>query len=301
MRSSFPHTFRGRSLHETVIMNTLRKLGWLPDVPDARDVPFRMVFKLPRKLPPQADLRAGCSPVEDQGELGSCTAQALAGALEFLQLRALQGGVPPRYRDLSRLFIYYNEREEMGTVHEDSGAMLRVGIKTLAKLGACREELWPHSISKFARRPPVRCYEEALAHTVTAYQRLESLAEMKACLAQGMPFVFGFSVYEHVMSRSVARTGVIRMPDANERMQGGHAVLAVGYDDAKGTLLFRNSWGEEWGKKGYGELPYDYLTRRDLSDDFWCVQSTANDLYAARLRQAALEREARGSGHDVVT
>lgn len=262
-------------------------LGWLPDVPDARDVPFRSIFRVPRKLPDQTDLRGACSPIEDQGELGSCTAQALAGALEYLELKSLRGVLPPDYRDLSRLFIYYNERDAMGTVKEDSGAMIRVGIKTLAKLGVCREGLWPHNPDKFARKPPVRCYEEAKGHVITSYQRLESLAEMKACLAQGMPFVFGFSVYEHVMSRSVERTGVIRMPGPKERLQGGHAVLAVGYDDGKGTLLFRNSWGGGWGQKGYGELPYDYLTRRDLSDDFWCVQSTANDLYAARLRQEA--------------
>jgi len=263
-------------------MNAFRKFGWLPDVPDARDVPFRAVFKVPRKIPPRVDLRAGCSPVEDQGELGSCTAQALAGALEFLEIKTLQSGVSSRYRDLSRLFIYYNERKAMGTVREDSGAMLRVGIKTLVKLGACREELWSYNIDRFVRKPSVRCYEEAQGHTITAYQRLGSLQEMKACLAQGFPFVFGFSVYEHVLSQTVARTGVIRMPDPKERMQGGHAVLAVGYDDEKELLRFRNSWGEGWGKNGYGEIPYGYLSRRDLSDDFWCVQSTANDVYALR-------------------
>jgi C1A family cysteine protease len=266
-------------------------LGWLPDVPDARDVPFEALYKVPRKLPPKADLRAACSPVEDQEELGSCTAQALAGALEFLQLKALRGGVPPKFRDLSRLFIYYNSRAAMGTVREDSGAMLRVGIKTLAKLGACKESLWPYDIGWFARKPSARCYKEALGHTITSYQRLTSLAEMKACLAQGMPFVFGFSVYEHVMSPTVARTGVIRMPGPKERLQGGHAVLAVGYDDATERVLFRNSWGEGWGKKGYGELPYGYLTRRDLSDDFWCVQSTASDLYALRSQQETFAGE----------
>jgi C1A family cysteine protease len=158
--------------------------------------------------------------------------------------------------------------------------MLRVGIKTLAKLGACREGLWPYEIGRFARKPTDRCYEEALGHVITAYQRLESLAEMKACLAQGMPFVFGFSVYEHVLSRRVERSGVIRMPGPKERLQGGHAVMAVGYDDQKETLLIRNSWGDGWGADGYGELPYGYLTRRDLSDDFWCIQATANDLFA---------------------
>ncbi|MEI7435611.1 MAG: C1 family peptidase [bacterium] len=264
-------------------MNTIHKLGWLPDVPDLRDVPFRTVYQVPRKLPPRVDLRAGCPPVEDQGELGSCTAQALAGALEFLELAAIRAApLQPVFHDLSRLFIYYNERVAMGTVKEDSGAMLRDGIKTMAKLGACKEDLWPYEIARFASKPTARCYTEAVGHTVKAYQRLNSLQEMKSCLAQGLPFVFGFSVYEHVMTPAIARTGVIRLPRSGERMLGGHAILAVGYDDAKGRLIFRNSWGASWGQKGYGEMPYDYLTRRELSDDFWCIQSTASDLYALK-------------------
>jgi len=279
-------------------MNTLtnkspcRALGWLPDVPDARDVPFRSVYRVSRKVPSQTDLRAGCSPIEDQEELGSCTAQALAGALEYLELKSLRGVLPPNYRDLSRLFIYYNERDAMGTVKEDSGAMIRVGIKTLAKLGACREALWPYDIGKFARKPAGRCYTEAKDHLITAYQRLSNLQEMKACLAQGMPFVFGFSVYEHVMTQAVARTGVIRMPKRGERLEGGHAVMAVGYDDAAETLLFRNSWGESWGKKGYGQLPYGYLSDRNLSDDFWTIQATASDRYALLKPSPAQRRQA---------
>lgn len=269
-------------------MKSLYKLGWLPDVPDIRDVSFRSVFKVPTRLPPKVDLRAGCSAVEDQAALGSCTAQALAGALEYLQLAALSEQEVRRYRDLSRLFIYYNERAAMGTVREDSGAMLRVGIKTLAKSGVCKEESWPYDIERFARKPPAHCYTEASAHTVVAYQRLTSLVEMKACLAQGMPFVFGFSVYEHVMSPAVARTGVLRMPKPDERLQGGHAIMAVGYDEAKACLFFRNSWGEGWGKRGYGEMPYGYLTQRGLSDDFWCIQSTASDCYALRKQPEAV-------------
>lgn len=264
-------------------MDSTYKLGWLPDLPDARDIPFRAVFRVPRALPSRCDLRAGCSAVEEQGELGSCTAQALVGALEYLELGALADGRRAScYRDLSRLFVYFNEREAMGTVREDSGAMLRVGIKTLAKLGVCAEALWPYDVSRFARRPAAACYEEARGHSITAYQRLTSVAEMKACLAQGLPFVFGFSVYEHVMSRQVARTGVIRLPEPNERLQGGHAVLAVGYDDERQTVLFRNSWGEGWGRDGYGELPYGYLSDRNLSDDFWCIQATSSDAYAWR-------------------
>lgn len=262
-------------------MRKTYKLGWLPDVPDVRDVPFNAIFKTPRALPRSVDLSAQCSAVEDQGALGSCTAQALVGALEFLQLRAIEQGMKCAYADLSRLFVYYNTREAMGTVHEDSGAMLRVGIKQLARRGSCPERDWPYIVSRFAEKPPNNCYTKALKHKATSYQRLLSLQEMKACLAMGMPFVFGFAVYEHVMSNAVARTGVIRLPSKGERMLGGHAVMAVGYDDRGKVVLFRNSWGEDWGKKGCGRIPYAYLESRELSDDFWCIQTVQSHCYLA--------------------
>ncbi|MDO9542610.1 MAG: hypothetical protein Q7J98_09845, partial [Kiritimatiellia bacterium] len=210
------------------------KFGWLPDVPDQRDVPFRAIFRVPAKVPARVDLRENCSAVEQQGKLGSCTAQALVGALEFLELNSVKienrcvGPAPSRgakrslarsgrreksaipaaggfacgeqssFRDLSRLFVYFNEREAMGTVMEDSGAMLRTGIKILKNLGVCQEKIWPYKIARFAEKPPDNCYREAENHQVTAYQRLQTLNEMKACLAMGLPFVFGFAVYEHV-------------------------------------------------------------------------------------------------------
>jgi len=283
------------------------KFGWLPDVPDKRDIPFTAVFRVPAKVPARIDLRKNCSAVEQQGNLGSCTAQALVGALEFLQLCSLssssdkiatspRGGasghlapgadVENYFKDLSRLFVYYNEREAMGTVMEDSGAMLRTGIKVLKKLGVCRETNWPYKISRFTEKPPANCFSEAENHQVTAYQRLHTLNEMKACLAMGLPFVFGFAVYEHVMSEQVRKSGTIRLPRPNERMIGGHAVMAVGYDDAKKTLLFRNSWGTDWGQAGYGTLPYEYPESRELSDDFWCIQATESNLYARwKIRQ----------------
>ncbi len=259
-------------------MNNKYALGWVPDVPDVRDVPFAAVFRVPRRMPAAMDLRAGCSPVEDQGALGSCTAQALVGGLEYLQLRVWTrprhpAGPSARHRDLSRLFLYYNTRALMGTIREDSGAMLRTGLKSLRKTGVCGEDLWPYLIERFAEAPPRKCYQAALACRVQAYQRLASLAEMKACLAEGLPFVFGFAVYEHVMDAATARTGRIRLPRRQERMLGGHAVLAVGYRDRDRTLIFRNSWGAPWGDAGYGEIPYAYLESRELSDDFWCIQS----------------------------
>ncbi len=247
------------------------RYGWIPDLPDHRDVLFGAVRRIPEKLPRKVDLRAHCSPVEDQGALGSCTANALVGMLEYLEIVH-----KVRYVDLSRLFVYYNERVIMHTVEEDSGAMLRDGIKTLVRQGVCLEKRWPYRIPRFAEKPPASCYKEALDRQVLSYQRILTLTEMKACLAEGFPFVFGFAVYESFESREVARTGVVPMPEYAERLLGGHAVLAVGYSDAKKRFIVRNSWGEKWGLRGYFTMPYAYLTSRDLSDDFWTVKAAEN-------------------------
>jgi len=242
--------------------------GWVPDLPDHRDKLYGAVHRMPARLPRSVDLRPHCSPIEDQGALGSCTGNALAGAVEFLEKRH----AVRRFVDVSRLFIYYNERVIEHSVREDAGAMLRDGIKTLVKQGVCSEARWPYVIAKFAAKPPRACYAEAREHQVTAYARLETVDEMRACLADGFPFVFGFTVYESFESAAVARSGVVPMPKARERVLGGHAVLGVGYDDRAKRFVVRNSWGTGWGTKGYFTMPYDYLADRNLSDDFWTVR-----------------------------
>jgi len=242
--------------------------GWIPDFPDQRDFLYAAVRPAGVRLPKSVDLRPDMSPVENQGQLGSCTANALAGALEFLELKSGKSLV-----DLSRLFIYYNERAIEHTVSTDSGAMIRDGIKTLAAQGVCPEQNWPYVMSAFAKKPSAPCYTAAKKHTISTYHRLSSLADMRACLADGYPFVFGFSVYESFESASVARTGVVNLPKRTERQIGGHAVCAVGYDDAAKRVLVRNSWGPGWGQKGYFTMPYDYVADRNLSDDFWTVRS----------------------------
>jgi C1A family cysteine protease len=242
--------------------------GWIPDLPDHRDFLYADLRPSGVRLPKTVDLRPGMSPVEDQGQLGSCTANALAGALEFLEMKNGRSLV-----DLSRLFIYYNERAIEHTVASDSGAMIRDGIKTLAAQGVCPEKKWPYVLAAFAKKPPAGCYTVAQQHTIRTYHRIASLSEMRACLAEGYPFVFGFSVYESFESAAVARTGVANMPKPRERQVGGHAVCAVGYDDKANRLLVRNSWGPAWGQKGYFTMPYDYVANRDLSDDFWTIRN----------------------------
>jgi C1A family cysteine protease len=245
----------------------IKRYGWIPDLPDHRD----RLFTLPQPaapLPPRVDLREGCPPVYDQGELGSCTAHAIAGAVEFALTRqnAVDVFTP------SRLFIYYNERVVEGTVNEDSGAMLRDGIKSVARLGAPHERLWPYDIARFRAKPGPSAYHDGLRHQALLYRRIvQQIDPMKGCLAAGFPFVFGFAVYESFESARVAHTGVVPLPTPYETLLGGHAVLAVGYDDEQSSFVVRNSWGDRWGDRGYCTMPYAYLADANLSDDFWVI------------------------------
>lgn len=218
-----------------------------------------------RELPPRVDLSPQCPPVYDQGELGSCTANAIAGAMQFEE-----PFLP------SRLFIYYNERVMEGTVEEDSGATLRDGIKSVATQGAPREGLWPYVVARFRRKPPPIAYTDGRKHKALLYQRVpRALEQMQGCLASGFPFAFGFSVYDSFESSAVAHTGMVPMPSAGETQLGGHAVLAVGYDAHDRRFIVRNSWGPAWGHDGYFTMPFDYLLDESLSDDFWTVKAVA--------------------------
>jgi C1A family cysteine protease len=179
------------------------------------------------------DLRPQCPPVYDQGQLGSCTGNAIAGAVEFERMRQNLAVFTP-----SRLFIYYGERVIEGTVSSDSGAEIRDGIKVVATAGVPPETDWPYDISRFADQPPQLAYADAKDDVATQYQRvMQSLAQMKGCLASGLPFVFGFTVYESFESPAVASTGQAPMPGSNESVLGGHAVMAGPLPELLGTRL----------------------------------------------------------------
>lgn len=245
-------------------MKRFQSFGWIPDTPDQRDYLYRTIA--PKvKLPSKVDLRSLDSPIENQGQLGSCTANALAGHLQFLEVASKK-----TYKDLSRLFIYYNERAIEGTIGFDSGAQIRDGIKVLAKYGVCPETSWPYDISKFTRKPTATCYKDGLHRRITSYHRLQTLGEMLACLAEGFPFVFGFTVYESFETLKVAQTGIVPMPKKSERALGGHAVMAAGYDQKQKHFIVRNSWGPQWGQAGYFTMPYAYLEA--LASDFWTIR-----------------------------
>jgi C1A family cysteine protease len=245
-----------------------RAFSWKPDLPDQRDYTFTPPQKAGVK---SVDLRSKCPPIYEQGALGSCTGNAIAAAMEF-DLLAIKHDVMP-----SRLFIYYNERAMEGTVPYDAGAMIRDGIKSVANLGAPSEKEWPYSDKDpgpYQTKPPAAIYKSGLKHKVSVYQRVNrSLADMKACLAAGFPFVFGFTVYDSFVSQKVANTGTVQMPTKTERVLGGHAVMAVGFNDTTSRFIVRNSWGVKWGQFGYFTMPYDYLLNGNLSDDFWTIRT----------------------------
>lgn len=246
---------------------TFGRYGWIPDLPDARD----RVYQLPKKaglLPSSADLRSGCPTVYDQGDLGSCTANAIGAAIEFDQGKQKLRPYAP-----SRLFIYYNERALEGTIDTDSGAQIRDGIKAVASQGVCPETMWPYVEQSFATRPTAPCFKYAKLHPAVQYARVtQNAVQLKACVASGYPFVFGFTVYESFESDEVAKSGIVPMPFSTETLLGGHAVMAVGYDDASQRFLVRNSWGTGWGMGGYFTIPYAYLTDSNLADDFWMIR-----------------------------
>ena len=254
----------------TAAIKKARAYTWKPDLPDHRDFVYKAAK--PTVLPPKVDLRGPNMPaVWDQGQLGSCTGNSIAGAVEFeLRKQGLTDFTP------SRLFIYFNERTLEGTVNQDAGAMIRDGIKSVNKWGVTSEVLWPYSDANpgpFTTKPSDAAYADALKHTVTSYMRVpQTQAQIQQCLADGYPVVFGFTVYESFESDVVARTGVVPMPGKREKVLGGHAVVCVGYDRSKKAFLVRNSWGTSWGQGGYFWMPFAYLTNNNLADDLWTVR-----------------------------
>lgn len=250
----------------------IQRYGWIPDLPDARDHLYAAPPAVLGALPSKVDMRELCPPVYDQGQLGSCTGNAIAGAVQFGRMKET---LPNKELVPSRLFIYYDERVIENTTSQDSGAQIRDGIKSVATEGVCFEsgpQSWPYNIKNFAEEPPPPCYQAALKNQIVQYSRLvPTLTQLKGCLAHGYPFVFGFTVYESFEGADVAKTGIVPMPGSDSAI-GGHAVMAVGYDDSQQRFIVRNSWGPGWGQNGYCLMPYAYLTDTNLADDFWTIR-----------------------------
>lgn len=270
----------GYSLFENDVQNERSSLqrvyGWKKDEEDHRDLVHDFTISPFQSKVEVVDWRSHCPPVYNQLSLGSCTANAIAAAYEFDQIH--QGESKDDIFTPSRLFVYYNEREIEGTVDEDSGASLRDGIKTVAKIGVCPESEWEYDISKFTVKPDEKCYTDALHHVAIEYKRvLQTIHQLKQGLMEGYPIVFGFTVYESFEGDEIAKTGMMKMPKKDEKVLGGHAVMAVGYDDFKKAFIVRNSWGEEWGIDGYFYMPYEFIKNPDYASDFWTIRKVRDN------------------------
>lgn len=244
-----------------------KRYGWRPDTPDMRD--FMLAVAPAKALPPRVSLRSQMPPVYDQGQLGSCTANSIGAILELNEMEQKE----PDAATPSRLFIYYNERVMEGTVAEDSGAEIRDGIKSVAQLGAPPEDIWPYDVSKFATKPTAKAYQQARKHQAVRYARVvQNTVAIQNVLATGYAISFGFTVYTSF--ETIGRDGIVLMPKPDEKVLGGHAVVAVGYKPIKGQLYFecRNSWGDGWGDHGYFWMPASYVTSGSLAGDFWVIE-----------------------------
>lgn len=244
----------------------MRKYVLKRDAQDERDLQFMHSINphASVKLPSKVDLRSNCPPIFDQGQLGSCTANAGVACRQMLS------GKP--FTNLSRLFLYYEERVIEGSVKQDAGASMRDICKALATYGVCQEILMPYDIAKFAIAPSVKAVQDALTYKIRAYKNLGTLTEIQQALAiTQKPVLIGMAVYESFESDVVAKTGKMPMPKTREQNLGGHAVLVVGYDNVKKVLIVRNSWGATWGDAGYFYMPYAYITK-ELAYDFWTIE-----------------------------
>ncbi|MGD8450837.1 MAG: C1 family peptidase [Phycisphaerae bacterium] len=262
----------------------IARLGWLPDPLDHRDLRVQSATvktalertakfaakgaikaRATTKLPPSVDLSSECTRIENQGEIGSCTAHSVVGLLEYLWKQTYGKAV-----DASRLFVYKATRNLLGWTG-DTGAFVRSTIKAVRLFGACPEDYWPYDEPAFDNEPPAFCYAFAQNFKTIIYYRLEEKVDaLRASLAQGVPFAFGFTCFESLFNPDVEETGVIPFPGPNEAVIGGHAIMAVGYEQAKKRFIIRNSWGRGWGRRGYGYLPYAYV-EQGLADDCWCI------------------------------
>ncbi|MBD2537685.1 C1 family peptidase [Coleofasciculus sp. FACHB-SPT36] len=244
--------------------------GYRPDTKDANDKKYEAHRFQAEKLPPRVDLRHYLTPVEDQGDVGSCTGNAMAGAYEYLAMRQLGTA-----GDVSRLFIYYNARSLAGEIDEDAGATLRNCIQVLRKMGACSELTWPYHPERLFHRPHDQAYEEATQFLIDDAERIDvDLYAMKHCLAEGYPFAFGLQLFDSFMREG--NKGIPMPNPEREESQGGHAMLCVGYSDKDRVFVVRNSWGTNWGDKGYCYIPYDYMTNPEYCDDCWTIRSVTD-------------------------
>lgn len=245
------------------------KLGCIPDIRNHADEVVSLVK--PRIFPPKVDLRLKMPAVYDQGQLGSCTANAAAAVYEYeLVKQGLLDWKP------SRLMLYYLERELENSISSDSGAMMSDGIKALITTGVCDERIWPYHIAQFRVKPNATAYAQAKNphhHALKARRLAMTLQDIKASLIGGNPPCLGFAVYSSFYD--IGSDGKMPLPQPGENLEGGHEVVVAGYDDTIRAGIIRNSWGPDWGDKGYFYMPYSYMIDQMYAFDYWNISKIA--------------------------
>lgn len=219
------------------------------DPVDSRDLLCKTVNG---NLRSRVDLRQWCSPIEDQLHLGSCVAQAIVGAFELM----INKLYPGKFKDLSRLFLYYNARLLEGYTNEDTGVYVRDGIKAASQWGVCAEDLWPYLINKFADMPLAESYIDAKTRLIDTYKRIETVDDMISTINMDVPVVSGIHVFTGF--DELRGNEQLQMPSRRDELLGGHAICIVGYDNTKNYFICRNSFGVDWGDRGYFYMPYEY-------------------------------------------
>ena len=245
----------------------VRTYGWVPDTRDARDDAF--ILKAPRgvAIPAESNMEALCSRMEDQGQKGTCTGQVFADYMEMRDRWLGKGFV-----ELSRLFIYWNERYLNDLIYADSGARIRDGIKALKKWGVCNEELWPYDLDRFTEKPSREAYKDAKSRRIKYYRPVKTLDDIRYALSQGLPVAYGFIVYESFDTLEVAKTGNVPYPKRGEKPRGGHANLLVGYKDSIEIFRSKNSYGTGFGDKGFLNIPYAFF-ENGIAFDCWVIET----------------------------
>ena len=219
------------------------------------------------RIPSRIDLRGHCTPVEDQGKIGSCTANAVVGALEYHQVVAGHEIV-----DLSRLFVYYNARRLGDSEQQDTGATINHVMAATLAYGACPEHMWPYQNAMWKTRPTDDCYAAARQYGAVHFARTALGPDCKAAVASGLPVVFGISLPGQMLMVEGAQTGRIQKPIGGWlEGGGGHAMLIVGYDDTRNAWLVRNSWGTSYGEQGHVWIDYEVMAHYAWPSEYWTI------------------------------
>ncbi len=236
--------------------------------PSAPKLPvFKAFRKKAKGFAKAIDFKISMPPIYDQGNLGSCVSNATGGCVSYMNWRRTG-----KYFNISRLYNYFTARGMLSAgesipqyIIQDSGLYIQSGCNAIKQYGALAEPLYPYLINKFAYLPPATIFAEAFKHKNITFVAIgKNLDSIKSVLTNKQPFIIGINVYENLFDATTTSTGTIKMP-AGELL-GGHAIVAVGYDDTKQVCIIRNSWGVNWGNKGYGTIPYAYLLGPDAYD-----------------------------------